>query len=99
MTPSNQFPCAALLLSPPVPRPMAPSNRIGLYLELGRLPSNTGVNGPDWASPSLMVQWPLAWAVSVLAPLTMPVTYFQVVIGGFMAKGLESPAHKPFSRS
>src|SRR3954454_23559579 len=81
MTPSNQSPFALAVLSPPVPRPMAPSFLIGLYLALGRLPSNGVVNAPVVASPSLMTQW----FMPATSPFTMPVTYFQVVIGVLLA--------------
>src|SRR4051812_3039055 len=94
MTPSKKFPLAALLLSPPVPRPTAPCLRMGLYLALGRGPSNGTLNGPDCASPTLMVQWFLP----ATSPLTMPVTYFEVT-GVLASNGLLFPAHRPFSRS
>src|SRR6188768_4225896 len=94
MTPSNQLPCAPLLPSPPVPRPMAPSLRIGLYRVVGRCPSNTGFNGPDWALPFLIAHR----FAPAAPPLTMPTTYL-CVTGLLGSYGLVLPAHRPSSRS
>src|SRR5438270_659109 len=100
MTPSNHSPFAPLLLSPPVPRPMAPSFRIGLYLGPGRGPSNGFIKGPIVALASLMTQWPLVWSALLGSPLTRPVTNGQLVVTGRLSgNGLLSPAQRPFSRS
>src|SRR6185369_3829157 len=94
ITPSKNCPCAPLLLSPPVPRPIAPSFLIGLYLALGRWPSNGVVKAPDCALPTLMVQWFLP----AESPFTIPVTYLWVT-GVLASNGLTFPAQRPFSRS
>src|SRR5215831_19710756 len=60
-------PCELLLLSPPLPRRIAPCLRIGSYVTSTRGPSNITDNGPRCASPPIDVQWcgsPLAIAVT-----------------------------------
>src|SRR6185437_5692476 len=60
-------PCEPLLLSPPLPRRMAPCLRIGSYVPFTRPPSNITDKSPCWASPPIDVQWcrsPSAMAVT-----------------------------------
>src|SRR5262249_60435918 len=67
ITPSKNVPCEPLLLSPPLPRTMAPCLRIGSYVASTRAPSNMVASAPCWASPPSEAQWcgsPFATAVT-----------------------------------
>ena len=85
MTPSNQFPWRRCCCRRRCPRPIAPSFRIGLYRALGRLPSNSFVSVPALRIALLDGPVPVRMLELADSPFTMPVTYFQAVIGGLPA--------------
>src|ERR1022692_689129 len=93
MTPSKNDPMDDLLLSPPVPRTMAPSWCIGAYPpRLGSAPLYQVVRPPDWALPPL-----IAYVVVPLF-LTRAVTNVPGLPLLLVSEPL-APAKSPFSRS
>src|SRR6266581_8844478 len=93
MTPSKNDPTDALLLSPPVPRTMAPSLCMGAYPPmLGSAPLYQVVRPPDCALPPL-----IAYVVVPLF-LTRAVTNALELPWLFVSEPL-APAKSPFSRS
>src|SRR3982751_4042401 len=93
MTPSKNEPTDPLLLSPPMPRMIAPCLVIGRYPDwLGSAPLYRVASPPDCALPSLMayVEVPLFFRTAVTKALLRPVLAVHEPL---------PPANRPFSRS